>query len=316
MSPTSPNLYLIQVGHWGRLWPLLRAAAIALYEDGCLGIAKGAAYSGLLSFFPILTTLASILVQARAEDVSRTIARLLYDVVPPGSEDVVRMLFVVHGQRPKALLIGATALAFWAASGALAALFQFLLMKLGRPSFVPSRLMIYWGERAIEGTIPQDAGAQIRDGVKSVSTLGAPNESVWPYVVANFAEKPPALAYTNAKQDIITSYSRVPRDTTQMRGCLADGFPFVLGFTVYESFESQAVADSGVLNMPASGEKMLGGHAVLAVGYDDSRRAFAIRNSWGSDWGIKGYFWMPYEYLQSEHLSSDFWTLRSVGSSR
>lgn len=124
MSPTSPNLYLIQVGHWGRLWPLLRAAAIALYEDGCLGIAKGAAYSGLLSFFPILTTLASILVQARAEDVSRTIARLLYDVVPPGSEDVVRMLFVVHGQRPKALLIGATALAFWAASGALMSLME------------------------------------------------------------------------------------------------------------------------------------------------------------------------------------------------
>jgi len=201
-------------------------------------------------------------------------------------------------------------------ANAIAGAIEFDQMKQGMAGFVPSRLFIYYNERAIEGTIPQDAGAQIRDGVKSVSTLGAPNESVWPYVVANFAEKPPALAYTNAKQDIITSYSRVPRDTTQMRGCLADGFPFVLGFTVYESFESQAVADSGVLNMPASGEKMLGGHAVLAVGYDDSRRAFAIRNSWGSDWGIKGYFWMPYEYLQSEHLSSDFWTLRSVGSSR
>jgi membrane protein len=124
MTPTSPNLYLIQVGHWGRLWPWLRAAAISLYEDGCLGIAKGAAYSGLLSFFPILTTLASILVQAKAEAVSRTIARLLYDVVPPGSEDVVRTLFVVHGQRPKYLLIVATALAFWAASGALMSLME------------------------------------------------------------------------------------------------------------------------------------------------------------------------------------------------
>jgi membrane protein len=124
MTPTSPNLYLIQLGHWGRLWPLLRAAAVALYEDGCLGIAKGAAYSGLLSFFPILTTLASILVQARAEAVSRTIARLLYDVVPPGSEDVVRMLFVVHGQRPKYVLVAATILAFWAASGGIMSLME------------------------------------------------------------------------------------------------------------------------------------------------------------------------------------------------
>jgi membrane protein len=119
MMPATPNLYLIQLGHWGRLWPLLQAAAVGLYQDGCLGIAKGAAYSGLLSFFPILTTLASILVQARAEAVSRTIARLLYDVVPPGSEDVVRTLFVVHGQRPKYLLVVATILAFWAASGSL-----------------------------------------------------------------------------------------------------------------------------------------------------------------------------------------------------
>jgi len=108
----------MQAGHWGRLWPLLRASTIALYIDGCLGVAKGAAYSGLLSFFPVLTTLTSILVQARAEAVSRTIARLLYDVVPPGSEDIVRTLFVVHGQRPRYVLVVAAILALWAASGA------------------------------------------------------------------------------------------------------------------------------------------------------------------------------------------------------
>jgi C1A family cysteine protease len=197
-------------------------------------------------------------------------------------------------------------------ANAIAGAIEFDQIKRGASAFVPSRLFIYYNERAIEGTIAHDAGAQIRDGVKSVATLGAPNETDWPYDIKLFTHKPPAVAYTDAKQDVVTSYSRVPRDTTQMRGCLADGFPFILGFTVYESFESQAVADSGILNMPASGEKVMGGHAVLAVGYDDSRRAFIVRNSWGSGWGIKGYFWMPYEYLQSDHLSSDFWTLRSV----
>src|SRR5579875_1877226 len=117
-----PNLHIIQHGYWSRFWPLLRAASAALYKDGCLGIAKGVAYSGLLAFFPMLTTLAAILVQARAEAVSRTVARLLYDVVPPGSEDVVRQLFIVHGERPAGLLIVATVLALWAASGAMMSL--------------------------------------------------------------------------------------------------------------------------------------------------------------------------------------------------
>jgi membrane protein len=124
MTPWTPKLYLLQPGYWARFWPLLQRASIGLYEHGCLGIAKGAAYSGLLSFFPILTTLASILIQAQAESVSRTIAHLLYDVVPPGSEDVVRTLFVVHGQRPRSLLIGASLLAVWAASGSVMSLLE------------------------------------------------------------------------------------------------------------------------------------------------------------------------------------------------
>jgi membrane protein len=124
MTPWTPKLYLLQPGYWARFWPLLQRASIGVYEHGCLGIAKGAAYSGLLSFFPILTTLASILVQAQAEAVSRTIAHLLYDVVPPGSEDVVRTLFVAHGQRPHSLLIGASILAVWAASGSVMSLLE------------------------------------------------------------------------------------------------------------------------------------------------------------------------------------------------
>jgi len=97
-----------------------------------------------------------------------------------------------------------------------------------------------------------------------------------------------------------------------MKGCLAEGYPFVFGFTVYESFMSQAVAQSGEVSMPTTGERLEGGHAVLAVGYDDSPRTFIVRNSWRAGWGDKGYFYMPYAYLQDNNLADDFWTVRSV----
>jgi membrane protein len=123
MTP-APSFHMFQSGALARLWSTLGSACMALYRDGCLGIAKGVAYSGMLSFFPILTTLAAVLLEARAEAVSSTVARLLYDVVPAGTEDVVRTLFVVHGQRPKSLLILAILLAVWAASGAVMSLME------------------------------------------------------------------------------------------------------------------------------------------------------------------------------------------------
>jgi membrane protein len=118
------QLYLTEEGRWVRFWRLVRLASTALYENNALSIAKGAAYSSLLSFFPIITTLAALLVQARADAVSRTIASFLYEVVPPGTEDIVRTLFVVHGQRPPYLVVVAVILAVWAASGAMMSLME------------------------------------------------------------------------------------------------------------------------------------------------------------------------------------------------
>jgi membrane protein len=103
---------------------LLKTAATGTYENNCLSIAKGAAYSALLSFFPVITTFAALLVQTRADAVAHTLASFLYEVVPPGTEDVVRNLFVVHGQRPNALLAAAVVLAAWAASGAMTSLME------------------------------------------------------------------------------------------------------------------------------------------------------------------------------------------------
>ncbi len=189
---------------------------------------------------------------------------------------------------------------------------EFDQRKQGNKEFTPSRLFIYYNERVMEGTTAQDAGAQIRDGMKSVATLGAPPETDWPYDPSEFAVKPPAAAYADATQDLVSSYMRVSQDVTQMQGCLAEGYPFVFGFTVYESFESEAVARTGMVPMPASGERSIGGHCVLAVGYDATKRYFFIRNSWGTGWGLDGYGMMPFEYLARPHLASDFWTVRSV----
>jgi C1A family cysteine protease len=197
-------------------------------------------------------------------------------------------------------------------ANAIAGAIEFDQQKQGTKEFVPSRLFIYYNERVIEGTVNQDAGAQIRDGIKSVAKLGAPPETDWPYDIANFAEKPPKQAYRDARGDLVSSYARVVQNLTQMQGCLAAGYPFVFGFTVYESFESQEVASTGIVPMPGPGERVVGGHAVVAVGYDDTKRWFVIRNSWGNVWGDKGYCYMSYEYLLRPNLADDLWIIRSV----
>ena len=202
---------------------------------------------------------------------------------------------------------------------AIAGAFEFAQKKSMLTDFMPSRLFIYYNERAMEHTTDQDAGAQIRDGIKSVVKLGVPPESDWPYSenLSVVTEKPKALAYTDALQHKVIAYHRISGRTSSgalalMKSCLADGYPFVFGFTVYAYFESDKMAKSGVLPMPKKGEEIVGGHAVMAAGYDDKKKAVLVRNSWGTDWGIKGYFWMPYDYISSSKLASDFWTIRGV----
>jgi len=198
---------------------------------------------------------------------------------------------------------------------AIACAIQFDRLKQNRkPDFIPSRLFIYYNERDMEGTVSSDSGAQIRDGIKSVAKLGDCPESEWPYVISRFATKPPAKCFSDALKYKAVLYQRVMQSLNQMKGCLASGYPFVFGFSVYESFESPQVAKTGAVPMPTSSERQLGGHAVLAVGYDDKQQRFIVRNSWGRSWGIGGYFTMPYAYLTDDNLASDFWTIRVVAS--
>jgi C1A family cysteine protease len=197
-------------------------------------------------------------------------------------------------------------------ANAIAAAFEFDLLKQGLTDFVPSRLFIYYNERAREGTVEVDSGAMIRDGIKSVSKQGVCDEVSWPYDIARFSEQPPASCYREALGNLATSYQRVARTLGQLKGCLAAGFPIVFGFRVYESFESPEVAQTGEVPMPAPTEEALGGHAVLAVGYDDATGRFLVRNSWGSSWGQDGHFTMPYAYLTERSLASDFWAVLKV----
>jgi C1A family cysteine protease len=171
-----------------------------------------------------------------------------------------------------------------------------------------SRLFVYYDERAIEGTISQDSGAQIRDGVKVLASQGVCPEAEWPYNVAKFKNKPTAQCYADALKHKIAQYQRL-NTLVDMQNCLASGFPFVFGFTVYSSFESSQVAQTGIVNLPAKHEQVLGGHAVMAVGYNETQQRFIVRNSWGIAWGQKGYFTIPFAYLENSNLSSDFWMI-------
>jgi len=197
-------------------------------------------------------------------------------------------------------------------ANAIGAAFEFAQMKEELSAFTPSRLFIYYNERTIEGTVDQDSGAMIRDGIKSVNKVGVCTEESWAYDIARFTEKPPQRAYTEARHHQATVYRRVQPTLRQMQGALATGIPFVLGFSVYESFESSEVARTGIVPIPQSKERLLGGHAVMAVGYDDATKRFLIRNSWGTGWGMDGYCTMPYDYLTDGSLARDFWAIYAV----
>jgi C1A family cysteine protease len=198
-------------------------------------------------------------------------------------------------------------------ANAIGCAFEFELLKQEAQSFTPSRLFIYYNERVIEGTIDVDSGAMIRDGIKSVKKQGVCPEPDLAYDISRFAQQPPQSCYDEALNHQVTSYQRIPRVLNQMKGCLASGHPFVFGFSVYESFESDEVARTGVVPMPdVANERLLCGHAVLAVGYDDADQRFRVRNSRGESWGDGGYFTMPYAYLTERSLSSDFWAITLV----
>lgn len=206
----------------------------------------------------------------------------------------------------------------------IAGVLEYEAARQGEPMVTPSRLFIYYGEREIEQTISEDSGAQIRDGIKVVAKLGAPPESLWPYSDANpgvFQQKPSKAAYAEALKHKALKYFSCPGDAFSIQWCLSNGYPVVNGFTVYDSFESQEVANTGIMPMPdLSVEHILGGHCTVKVGFNASNKTwngcppnhYIERNSWTDAWGDAGYFYMPFEYAHDPNFCSDRWTIRLV----
>ncbi len=196
-------------------------------------------------------------------------------------------------------------------ANALGAAFQFDQKKQAIPNFIPSRLFIYYNERVLIHTELSDSGAFIRDGIKTMNSLGVCNEKDWPYIIPQFTIKPPESLYKKAITNQVLRYMRLNNGSlTQLQSCLSEGFPFVFGFTVFESF--QTISKNGIMPMPKPTEQRLGGHAVMAVGYDDAKKMFLVRNSWTKNWGDQGYFYMPYSYITDTNRADDFWTIRLI----
>jgi C1A family cysteine protease len=188
-----------------------------------------------------------------------------------------------------------------------------LLNKRGGKHNDVSRLFIYYYERLILGTVNYDSGAYIRDGIKATNKYGASLESLWPHDIRKFRQEPITEAKNDALNRKVTRYERV----NDFNGCidaLSNGYPVIMGFRVYDSFMSKNVARTGIMPYPnTKREKLLGGHAVLLVGYDKRKKVFIARNSWGTNWGDKGYFYMPFDIVKP-NMSSDYWIIKSVNN--
>ena len=189
-------------------------------------------------------------------------------------------------------------------ANALSAAYEYLT-----PGFLGSRLFLYFNERKIENDTAEDNGAQISDGIKALEHYGLCPETEWPYNTAKFANPPPTHCYTDAlKHKVATAYNCHP-DMTSVKSALASGLPIVVGIQVYESFESDEVAKTGIVPMPSPSDQCMGGHATLIVGFRDDQQMWIMRNSWGTAWSDGGYFYLPYLYLMDSNLSSDFWVI-------
>ena len=180
------------------------------------------------------------------------------------------------------------------------------------PTYTPSRLYIYYYERAAEGTISTDSGAEIRDGIKVVNDQGACKETTWPYDITQFATRPSSTADTEASQHKAVKYMAVAQTLKAIQTAIVLGYPVVIGFNVFNQFESDVAAATGVITMPSSTDQSIGGHAVTLVGYDNHYKAFKFRNSWGASWGSNGYGFIPYQYVLNSDLSADFWAIETI----
>ena len=199
-------------------------------------------------------------------------------------------------------------------ANAICAAYEYEMMRQNEDYTQMSRLFLYYQERKMEGTINEDSGAQIKDGILATAKTGLCEEKYWKYDINKFTVDPPEDAYLDAGFHKTIEYSRIFQREEDIKQSLLDGYPVIFGIIVFSSFETDEVSKSGIVPMPTETDKELGGHAILIVGYKeiDNKNYFIIRNSWGQEWGDKGYCYLPFEYVLDNKLAEDFWSIKLV----
>jgi len=197
-------------------------------------------------------------------------------------------------------------------SNAISAISEFLWMKQIEGVLSSSRLFIYYNGRVLEDSTKFDDGIMIRDGIKGIIKNGICLDIVWPYDESKVFIKPPSVCYDTARVHKVLVYKRIPESLESMKTCLASGYPFIFGASLYDSFDAEEVTKTGIVPTPQIVESFVGGHCMTAVGYSDARRLFIVRNSWGELWGDRGHCFMPYDYLANPNLCENRWMITNV----
>ncbi|CAF1007465.1 unnamed protein product [Adineta steineri] len=197
----------------------------------------------------------------------------------------------------------------------LAGAYEYLTKKQSGKNVDVSRLFIYYNGRVKEdndSTIT-DSGCTMTCAIEALEQSGVCLESIWPYDISNVNARPSDEAYQAAEPHKITQALQVNIDLNEMKSCLAQGFPFAFGLKLYTSFDK--ATNTGVVPMPSDSDRNResdGSHALLAVGYSDQSQSFIVRNSWGENWGDKGYCYIPYDYIANSDYCFDVWTVRKM----
>lgn len=197
----------------------------------------------------------------------------------------------------------------------IAAALHFDLHRRGAEVFRPSRLFLYYHQRARLKSLHVDprfgCPVQMREGIAAVAAHGFCPEELWPYDLARLDDPPSGIAEAAARAQPPAVFTPLPEEPTlaELRHTLVDGSPLLFGLRVFTNFPRRHTRGEGAVPLPAPDDRALGAHAVLGVGYDDAREVILIRNSWGAAWGDHGHATVPYAFFSDPNHTFDFWRL-------
>ena len=176
-----------------------------------------------------------------------------------------------------------------------------------------SELFVQYNAQYLEGTNGEDAGAQIRNGMKAIARWGTCSEAMLPYNSPNPYGEPSSACYREAKRHKALVYEKIDPNINDMKRVLASGFGIVMGLYLYSSFFSDKTSRTGFIQTPnTEAENFEGGHCIYLCGYISDLEVFILVNSWGDEVGDKGYYYLPFSYATNDAIALDRWTITRV----